>query len=136
MGPKALKKDSSAVPSLQNVVNVNWLLVFLVDVNLVPLKCHMSFSFILYQIMHTNTCLTLKTLRLQCWWFKSCQNECSLYSLVPHIIMKPCYPVAFFHRTVLQGLWNDMKFFRLEKHKTIKKPQCIDNRCHRGVFSG
>lgn len=26
MGPKALKKDSSAVPSLQNVVNVNWLL--------------------------------------------------------------------------------------------------------------
>lgn len=26
MGPKALKKDSSAVSSLQNVVNVNWLL--------------------------------------------------------------------------------------------------------------
>lgn len=26
MGPKALKKDSSAVPLLQNVVNVNWLL--------------------------------------------------------------------------------------------------------------
>lgn len=26
MGPKALRKDSSAIPSLQNVENVNWLL--------------------------------------------------------------------------------------------------------------
>lgn len=56
MGPKALKKDSSAVSSFQNAVNVNWLLgecqpgttevSYVVFIHLIPNYAYKHFLYI------------------------------------------------------------------------------------------